>query len=270
MLSVKDIIPFLSEHQENIKVHCARGSKDSFLPLRLFQQGGEKFKVFQEEQTQKNFERKYILSLIYKSKDEWLFAGIYESISVKETPKGNSKYRYKTRLVKKGYDTDLIGKLVICFRKSFRASYLRLENYIDDLEVLEITREISKRSFPGYDNVNISWMDLASVINTDAWKTALENQKGVYLITDISNEKRYVGSAYGKDMLWGRWSDYIHNGHGGNEQLKALEFDYIKSNFRYSILEIFKSTTDDDTILKREAWWKEVLLTIGEYGYNMT
>lgn len=71
-------------------------------------------------------------------------------------------------------------------------------------------------------------------------------------------------------MLWGRWSDYIHYGHGGNEMLKKLDFDYIKTNFRYSILEIFKNTTDDDIILARESWWKEVLLNIGEYGYNMT
>ncbi len=270
MLSVKTIIPFLYENKSDTKIHCARGSQDTYLPLRLFQQDIKQFKIFQEEQTQKNFERTYILSLIYKGKDEWLFAGIYESISVKETPNGRSRFRYKTKLVTKGYDVDLIGKLIIRFKKSFRASYLLLEKYIDDLEVLEITREISQKAFPGYDKVNVSWMELSAVINTDAWKTALENQKGVYLITDISTGKRYVGSATGKDMLWGRWSDYIHNGHGGNEMLKKLDFDYIKTNFRYSILEIFKNTTDDDIILTRESWWKEVLLTIGEYGYNMT
>ena len=173
------------------------------------------------------------------------------------------KIKFQWQQKRQCFETNVIKLMTL-------ASFLRLEKYLDDLEVLEITKEISKQRFPGYDNVNISWMNLASVINTDAWKTALENQKGVYLITDINNGKRYVGSAYGKDMLWGRWCDYIHNGHGGNEQLKELEFEYIKRNFRYSILEIFKSTTDDETILKREAWWKEVLLTIGEYGYNMT
>ena len=109
---------------------------------------------------------------------------------------------------------------------------------------------------------------LSEVIDTVAWKTALENQKAVYLIVDSSNGKKYVGSAYGEKMLHGRWTDYIQSGHGGNVDLKTLSFEHIKDNFRYSILEIFKSTTNDETILERETWWKEVLLTRGEFGYN--
>jgi hypothetical protein len=38
------------------------------------------------------------------------------------------------------------------------------------------------------------------------WKTALEHAKGVYLITDTSNGKRYVGSAYGVTGIWSRWA----------------------------------------------------------------
>lgn len=133
--------------------------------------------------------------------------------------------------------------------------------------MLEITRETAKQIFPGYDQVNLSWKDLANCIESDSWKTALENQKGVYLITDKSNGKHYVGSAYGQDMILGRWRNYVKNGHGGNKDLKALGFDYIKENFQYSILEIFKSTTDDNTIIDRESWWKEVLMT-RDFGYN--
>lgn len=61
-------------------------------------------------------------------------------------------------------------------------------------------------------------------------------------------------------MLWGRWKEYIANGNGGNIELKNLDF-------RYSILEIYKSTTDDDAILERESWWKELLMT-RQFGYN--
>ena len=121
--------------------------------------------------------------------------------------------------------------------------------------------------FPGYDEINLSWDSLSRIINKGAWKTALENQKGVYLITDISNGKMYVGSAYGDNMIYGRWTQYTNNGHGGNVNLKSLDFEYIKKNFRYSILEIYKSTTDDKLIIKREAWWKETLLS-RKYGYN--
>lgn len=83
-MKVKDIVPFIEENKSKFKVHCGRGSTDTFLPLRLFLQEQDKFKMWQEEQTQKNFQRKYILSLIYWHKDEWIFAGVHESISVKK------------------------------------------------------------------------------------------------------------------------------------------------------------------------------------------
>ena len=67
-------------------------------------------------------------------------------------------------------------------------------------------------------------------------------------------------------MIWGRWKDYIANGNGGNIELKSLDFEYIQKDFRYSILEIYKSTTDD-AILERESWWKELLMT-RQFGYN--
>ena len=90
----------------------------------------------------------------------------------------------------------------------------------------------------------------------------------VYLLIDSSNGKMYVGSAYGDQMLLGRWKSYVRTGHGGNIELRKLSFKHIKCNFRYSILDIFKSTTDDDTIINRESWWKRVLNT-RTFGYNV-
>lgn len=264
MMKLSALIPFLVENQNDIKVHCASGAggDDIFEPKYAFLEG--KFKDWQENQTQKNFERKYILSLIYWNRDEWLFAGIYESLSVKEVNE-RCKYRYETKLT--DIANEFIGKLIVSFKKEFRASYLLLENQIDKIDVLEIKRELTKIEFPGYDKVNVSWKDLSNLIESDSWKTALENQKGVYLITDTHTGKMYVGSAYGQDMILGRWRNYVSNGHGGNIELKKIPFDYIKENFRYSILDIFKSTIDDTVIIQRESWWKETLLT-REFGYN--
>ncbi len=262
-MNIKELIPFLEEKKALVKIHCARGSEDEYAPKKEFLNG--KFKEWQEEQTKKNFERQYILSLIFWGKDEWLFAGIYESLNVKKNDKG--RYIYETKLL--DVANEFIGRAIFVFKNKnkFRCSYPCLENYIDNINLLEITRETAKQIFPGYDKVNVSWKDLANCIESDSWKTALENQKGVYLITDISNGKKYVGSASGKNMILGRWRSYIQNGHGGNTELKTFNFNYIKDNFRYSILDIFKYKTDDDTILKRESWWKEVLMT-REFGYN--
>nr|WP_269800602.1 GIY-YIG nuclease family protein [Macrococcus caseolyticus] len=101
---------------------------------------------------------------------------------------------------------------------------------------------------------------------------ALENQKAVYLITDKSNGKLYVGSATSMSkMLLTRWSNYISNGHGGNKELVALVgekgFDYVKENFQYTILENYNGKADDKLVLQRESYWKEALQS-RQFGYN--
>jgi len=142
------------------------------------------------------------------------------------------------------------------------------ESVIDDCFVSQILPDTFDNDlFPGYDKVNISWDELRRIIEKDNWKTALQNQKGVYLMTDISNGKKYIGSAYGEHMILGRWRAYVKNGHGGNAGLKTLTFDHIKKNFTYSILDIYKSTTTDQIIIERENWWKEILQS-RKFGYN--
>ena len=140
---------------------------------------------------------------------------------------------------------------------------------IDDCEVVEILPSVFDTDiFPGYDQVDVSWNELSRVIRKEGWQAALRNQKGVYLMTDTSNGKMYVGSAYGENMILGRFRSYAKTGHGGNVELKALGKDHIKEYFRYSILEIFKSTSDDAAIHLRESWWKTVLLS-RRFGYNL-
>ena len=146
---------------------------------------------------------------------------------------------------------------------------------LNELEVLEILPDIyDGDEFPGYDNVRISYAQLQTILKRrkKSWITALENQKAVYLITDKSNGKHYVGSATSNNgMLLARWSNYVHNGHGGNIELKKIVskhgIDYVKNNFQYSILENYNSKVDDNIILSREAWWKDTLKT-KEFGYN--
>jgi hypothetical protein len=266
-MNIGALIPFLPENKENIKMHCAIGSVVKLTPLYEFSKG--KFKEWQDSQNKKNFERDYILSLIYYKKNEWLFAGIYKSIDVKETKNGT--FVYKTELLH--ICEDIIGRLIISFEKDFRASYLKLENFIDDLDICEITRRQYKIDpFPGFNNVFVPF-DLLKIIieeQENSWKSILSNVKGVYLITDRSNGKLYVGSASGEDAIWQRWNNYIENGHGNNKALKEIiqknKYEYT-FNYSFSILEIFGLNASDNEILKKESFWKEKLMT-REYGYN--
>lgn len=100
----------------------------------------------------------------------------------------------------------------------------------------------------------------------------MRNQKAVYLQTDKATGRMYVGSATAKKgMLLARWSSYIYNGHGGNEGLielvKEKGFDYIKDNFQYTILENYNSKVDDEYVLRRESYWKDVFQS-RKFGYN--
>ena len=271
-MKLKELLSFLAENQNEFKVHCATPHGD-INPLSIFTKNG--FAEYQNKQTQKNFGRKYILSLCYLNKDEWLFVGVYESLGVVGMVKEADRelYKYDTRLTDIG--AEFIGKLVVGFKKDFRQSYPNLETCLNNLEVLELKREKVKVEFPGYDKVNISWKDLENVIEDDVWINVLKNQKAIYLIVDCKTGKQYVGAAYGGDGLLGRWRDYIKDGHGDNKYLKELDFEYIKENFKYSILETFNSNVDDKIIIGenkdgeggREGFWKDVLLS-RKFGYN--
>lgn len=160
------------------------------------------------------------------------------------------------------------GRLIIKYKNKAQTMIRKAEAVIDDCIVFQILpNTFDDDLFPGYDKVNITWEELKRVIEKDSWKTALQNQKGVYLLTDKSNGKMYVGSAYGENMILGRWKEYVKNGHGGNAGLRQLTFDHIKKHFKYSILDIYKSTTDDQIIIDRENWWKKVLQS-RQFGYN--
>lgn len=175
-----------------------------------------------------------------------------------------------------GYEYDelpeykrFVGRLVVRFKNRSQNMVRRADTLVHDMTIDAILPDgYDLDEFPGYDKVNISWERLVKAIDKDSWATALGNQKGVYLITDKASGKMYVGSAYGDEMILGRWKSYANSCHGGNVELRKIETDYIKENFEYTILEIFKSSTDDETILNRESFWKRVLHT-RDFGYNL-
>lgn len=268
MLKFIEVFPEVLNDLPSYKVHMAVSPTPDNSPLHAFFRGD--FKKWQEWQNKKNFERPYILSFIYYRLNEWLYAGVYRSkSSIYYEQDGH--YEYDTELT--DMRSDLIGRLVINFNKAFRASYLILENHFDDFNVSEIMKErLSILPFPGYENVNIDYSTLKTIVTNEeiTWKTALKSIKGIYLITDRSNGKHYVGGVYGKEAFWTRWSQYAYSGHGNNVELRELlngNGSTHVENLNFSIMEIRSSITDDLEIQQRETYWKRVLLT-RQFGYN--
>jgi hypothetical protein len=167
------------------------------------------------------------------------------------------------------------GRVIIKYHKTAQTQGMFYSTVQKDLEVLQLLpAAFDGEEFPGYDNVRLSYLQLAAIIQRrkQSWVAALENQKAVYLITDTSNGKLYVGSATSdKGMLLARWSSYVENGHGGNKELIALVrekgLEYVQQYFQYSILENYNARIDDHVVLKRESWWKETLQS-RRFGYN--
>lgn len=180
-----------------------------------------------------------------------------------------------------GFDPPLPQGLVIdeISNKNVRNKIIRVNKA--DFDRIELARRVYKRMggsgmpFPGIHAINHSFTDLEKIFSVGRidWMAALKDMKGVYLITDISNGKKYVGSAYGGEGLWSRWGCYIETGHGGNDELVKLirrrSLDYARKNFSFSVLEAMAQGTADDVVQGRETHWKKVLLTRDrDHGYN--
>ena len=171
------------------------------------------------------------------------------------------------------------GRIILSFHKTLQNPVVTKDTVWNQLEVLQIlSSPFDGIDFPGYDSVNITFHELEPIITRHKkdWIKALENQKAIYLISDKSNGKLYLGSATGDNgMLLQRWSAYIANGHGGNVELRKITedpskgFSYVQENFSYAILENYNARVDKNFILKRESWWKSTLKTRVPFGYNM-
>ena len=205
-------------------------------------------------------------------KDEWLLFTVGKILSRKNVSKDYKGVEYNFKTLDKY--KDIYGRVILSYHNDSQQMFRNARGLLDKLVVKEILpTKYTGFEFPGYENVRLSFKDLETIINGNypSYKNALKNQKAVYLITDKLNGKLYVGKATGEDRLLQRWRDYIKTGHGKNKDLKKIfskkGFEYIKNNFQYSILENYNSNVDDDYILERESYWKEVLKS-RDYGYN--
>ncbi len=269
MIKLLELISLAGVKLGNFKIHCATGTQHS--PLEAFFDG--KFKEWQEKQRNRNFECDQIVSLINLSRDKWLFVGVYnvEGIRKKTKDKKGQIFLYSTTEIKG--QKHIVGRAIVRFNKTFRASYLRGEKYGDQLIVTEIRdRKMSVGDFPGYNSVLVSYNLLRNIVRegTPSWKSALSNVSGIYIITDMKTGKIYIGSAYGGEGVWQRWLIYAKNGHGGNKDLKdllKLKKSSYTQNFQFSILEVTDLNANKDYIISRESHWKKVLMS-RKFGYN--
>lgn len=120
--------------------------------------------------------------------------------------------------------------------------------------------------FPGFDRLILDHSQLQAVMREHryaSWRTALASVNGIYLITDTSDGRKYVGKADGAESIRQRWNAYAANGHGGNVELRGLD----PTSFAFSLLRVFDPSTPTRDIDHAESHFKTALGT-RSHGLN--
>jgi hypothetical protein len=153
--------------------------------------------------------------------------------------------------------SDLAGRLVIRWA-SPRAWWVNGTTG-QKYPVIEVA-DVEPAPFPGFDHLVVGFDRLQAVISDPryaAWRTALSSVIGVYLITDLSDGRQYVGKADGDETLLQRWTAYATNGHGGNVELKKRD----RKDFQFSVLRVLDPSTAGADVNAVESHYKTALGT---------
>lgn len=267
------------------KIKLVRHTTENGYDVNLIYKAGQlmDYQAVQSKDFFKDCE--YIISFIATESTKAVFVGAYEIIN-KTTVKQRRKIKklpdiqgipdfYKDdqfyyEQIEVPALADLKDRLVIEWGKGAR-------NWCQNLskkEVIEIFPKGYNNNFPGFDKVIINYDELKKIIDyPDAnreWHKMLSSVAGVYLIVDMETGMQYVGSAYGKEGILGRWKQYSKNGHGGNKLLIGiLEKDSLRyKKFQYSILRTLPRTLTSSEVIEIESIYKRKL-GIKAFGLNL-
>ncbi|WP_026568374.1 GIY-YIG nuclease family protein [Bacillus sp. UNC41MFS5] len=219
----------------------------------------------------------YIVSLIGLDNTKALLVGVYEvksSNKVKGFPEGidvpyrgvaktNCKYHYD--LVPMPRFENLIDRVIVEWGDLAIVWHQWL--HTGDKEVVQVLPKGHVEEFPGYLEFVLDYSQLTKLYeypdSNQVWKRMLSTVAGIYLIVDKKTGMQYIGSASGKEGIYGRWKDYAKTGHGGNKTLLALlegNPRYVH-NFQYTILHTLAKTLTKNEVLQFEKKYKEKLGT---------
>jgi len=237
-------------------------------PYQLWMAGDGRFELYQKIQRLPRFKgAQWLASFVGTPLNETLFVGMYSNKGVGKAKRGlidpisrkdvgglnfyNLAPSHKLAAYR--------GRLTVEWGVGYR-SWVQLARK-KEKPVKEIHRAASEPPFPGFLDFCERLSNLAGV--PPSWRAALSAVAGVYLLTNPSTGKQYVGSAQGEVGFWGRWEQYVASGHGGNRRMQ----DVPAADYQVSVLEVASSSAGADEIIKMESRWKEKLLS-RKFGLN--
>lgn len=157
--------------------------------------------------------------------------------------------------------TDWKGKLIIRWPPPERSWWRRAHR--NEMAVAAILEDsLLDAHMPEWNSIDLSWTQVCAL--PTRWAARLSEWRGIYYIFDTADGKGYIGSAYGKTNLLGRWRGYAASGHGGNKLLRQRK----PEGFRFSILQRVSPDMSADDVVRLEASWKTRLHTRQPWGLN--
>jgi|LSQX01.1.fsa_nt_gb hypothetical protein len=137
--------------------------------------------------------------------------------------------------------------------------------YKIEKEVVEIKLrpDLNYKHFTSFDDVILNYSELQEIFKHEYkdWKGPLSATNAIYIILDKNTGEQYIGSTYGAEGIWQRWSNYAKTGDGGNKRLiekTKINKDYA-NNFQWSILTILSKTITKNEAIAIENKYKEKL-----------
>lgn len=269
MISFLDFMSLKTDIFKKYKVKLVR-HKDSRKEYRELIKDRDELLKYQMSQSKDVFKGcDYICSFFGLDGSKSLFIGMFKVNGVEQLK--TKKFLYDLEEVD-GFN-DLKDRLVIDWGKA-TISWHQWADSDKDKEVVELMPEGFLGEFPGTLDFILSHSELKKLnSNLDAnkkWFHHLSSINGIYLILDKKTGKQYIGSAYGKNGIWQRWSEYAKTGHGGNELLKKLcgSEEYYYRNFHFSVLQTLPSNLTTSEVVSFENLYKEKLGSRA-FGLNM-
>lgn len=215
----------------------------------------------------------YLISCIGMENRQSLFIGVYKvygkesvngfpdtyNVSFKGLSKTESKYKYSIKELTEYHE--LKGRVIVNFADRTWCQDAKNK----PIDVIQILPQGYVKDFPGYHDFILSFQELKNIIENKSsnkvWHDTLSAVAGIYLIVDQKTGLQYVGSAYGKDGILGRWKVYVQCKHGNNDRLVNLignNPDYV-NNFRFTILQTMSKSSSKNEVIARENLFKEKL-----------
>lgn len=282
MLTIEELLKIKGlDVTKKIKIVRHQDPNNINKPIEEFYKSGELY-VYQKYQIKDVFKDcEYIVSFIAASETKAKFIGVFKILQKKKVDDelrsidcsfldlvNESNFYYELEEVVNFKDYK--DRVIIEWGKGTRTWAQLLST---TKEVVEILPKGYVKDFKGYLNFILTYDELKTVIdNPDAnkdWHVHLSSVAGIYLIVDSITGKQYIGSAYGREGILGRWKDYAKNGHGDNVLLKQLQqhdINYCK-NFRFTILQTLSKSLTNKEVIQWEQLYKEKLGTM-VFGLN--